>query len=183
MAQDDDQRRARMQSRIADRFDLTVECIRRHYLGEPSPLVRRLPGTQTSSLCSATSLDTWTSSTCKTWWTRPPPRSSSSRRSRTSPRRRCREPSMRTSRIANARLSSSNRVTGGSPLTSARETMRTIHSRETEDPVAWTGSARVNVLRQRSTARLRPYARAGDDRSGRGAPRPPRPVCHELHVH
>jgi Family of unknown function (DUF6994) len=23
---------------IADRFDLTVECIRRHYLGEPSPL-------------------------------------------------------------------------------------------------------------------------------------------------
>jgi hypothetical protein len=24
--------------RIADRFDLTVECIRRHYLGEPSPL-------------------------------------------------------------------------------------------------------------------------------------------------
>ena len=25
-------------ARIADRFDLTVECIRRHYLGEPSPL-------------------------------------------------------------------------------------------------------------------------------------------------
>jgi hypothetical protein len=25
-------------SRIADRFDLTVECIRRHYLGESSPL-------------------------------------------------------------------------------------------------------------------------------------------------
>jgi hypothetical protein len=24
--------------RIADRFDLTLECIRRHYLGEPSPL-------------------------------------------------------------------------------------------------------------------------------------------------
>ena len=24
--------------RIKDRFDLTVECIRRHYLGEPSPL-------------------------------------------------------------------------------------------------------------------------------------------------
>ena len=24
--------------RIADRFDLTVECIRRHYLDEPSPL-------------------------------------------------------------------------------------------------------------------------------------------------
>jgi hypothetical protein len=25
-------------TRIADRFDLTVECIRRHYRGEPSPL-------------------------------------------------------------------------------------------------------------------------------------------------
>lgn len=25
-------------SRIADRFDLTIECIRRHYLGESSPL-------------------------------------------------------------------------------------------------------------------------------------------------
>jgi hypothetical protein len=25
-------------SRIADRFDLTVECIRRHYLGKSSPL-------------------------------------------------------------------------------------------------------------------------------------------------
>ena len=26
---------------IKDRFDLTVECIRRHYLGEPSPLSGR----------------------------------------------------------------------------------------------------------------------------------------------
>src|SRR5262245_63177587 len=25
-------------ARIADRFDLTMECIRRYYLGEPSPL-------------------------------------------------------------------------------------------------------------------------------------------------
>ena len=24
--------------KIADRFDLTLECIRRHYLGQPSPL-------------------------------------------------------------------------------------------------------------------------------------------------
>lgn len=28
--------------RIADRFDLTLECIRRHYLGEPSPLAEVL---------------------------------------------------------------------------------------------------------------------------------------------
>lgn len=28
--------------RIADRFDLTLECIRRHYLGEPSPLANVL---------------------------------------------------------------------------------------------------------------------------------------------
>lgn len=27
-----------LNQRIADRFDLTVECIRRHYLDEPSPL-------------------------------------------------------------------------------------------------------------------------------------------------
>lgn len=29
-------------ARIADRFDLTVECIRRHYSGEPSPLTDTL---------------------------------------------------------------------------------------------------------------------------------------------
>lgn len=28
--------------RIADRFDLTLECIRRHYLGEPSPIASTL---------------------------------------------------------------------------------------------------------------------------------------------
>ena len=37
--QDDDQRLARgFNRRIRDRFDLTMECIRRHYLGEGSPL-------------------------------------------------------------------------------------------------------------------------------------------------
>ena len=29
-------------SKIADRFDLTLECIRRHYLGQPSPLADTL---------------------------------------------------------------------------------------------------------------------------------------------
>ena len=83
-------------TRIKDRFDLTVECIRRHYLDEPSPLSDRSPGTQTSSDCSATSRATSTSSICKTWWTKALRRLSSSCRSRTSPRRRCQEPSMRT---------------------------------------------------------------------------------------
>ena len=32
------QRRVDVTTRIKDRFDLTVECIRRHYLEEPSPL-------------------------------------------------------------------------------------------------------------------------------------------------
>jgi uncharacterized protein DUF6994 len=31
-----------LNGKIADRFDLTVECIRRHYLGEPSPLSETL---------------------------------------------------------------------------------------------------------------------------------------------
>lgn len=35
--------------RIKDRFDLTLECIRRHYRDERSPYVTRLRGTQTSS--------------------------------------------------------------------------------------------------------------------------------------
>ena len=41
--------------RIKDRFDLTVECIRRHYGGADSPLARSLHAMGTSSGCSATS--------------------------------------------------------------------------------------------------------------------------------
>jgi hypothetical protein len=52
--------------KIKERFDLTLECIRRHYLDEPSPLSDTLALSQTSSSYSATSRATWTYSTCKT---------------------------------------------------------------------------------------------------------------------
>ena len=63
------------------------------------------------------------------------PRSSSSRRSRTSPRLRCQQPSTRTAGTASARSNSSTRETTGSPLTSAG------------DRAAW----RSRPLRQRTT--------------------------------
>jgi hypothetical protein len=43
--------------RIKDRFDLTVECILRHYNGEWSPLYDTLNVTPTSSICLKTSGD------------------------------------------------------------------------------------------------------------------------------
>ena len=52
--------------RIADRFDLTLECIRRHYQGRPARSVRHWRGTVTSSHCSRASAGTWTSSCCRT---------------------------------------------------------------------------------------------------------------------
>lgn len=52
--------------KINDRFDLTLESIRRHYNGEVSPWPTRLRGTRHFSPCSKTSLDTWTSSCFKT---------------------------------------------------------------------------------------------------------------------
>jgi Family of unknown function (DUF6994) len=53
--------------RTRDRFDLTLECIRRHYLDEPSPLSDTLARYADFFGCSATSRATWTSSTCRTW--------------------------------------------------------------------------------------------------------------------
>ena len=40
---------------ISDRFDLTLECIRRHYSDWESPLRARTLATATSSPCSTTS--------------------------------------------------------------------------------------------------------------------------------
>ena len=47
---------------IADRLDLTLECIRRHYAGSSSPSVRRWPAMPASSLSSKTFQAMWTSS-------------------------------------------------------------------------------------------------------------------------
>ena len=105
--------------RIKDRFDLTLECIRRHYLDEPSPLgdtlaryadffglfgdfagyvdffhLQDLVNEDTSTVKFFMPFEDFT-------------------------RRRCRQPSTRTSGTANARLSSLNPAIGGSPLTSA----------------------------------------------------------------
>ena len=104
--------------RIKDRFDLTLECIRRHYLDEPSPLSDVLARyadffglfgdfagyVDFFHLQDLVNEDDFHGQV---------PRC----RSRTSPPRRCREPSMRTSRTANARSSSLSRATGGSPPT------------------------------------------------------------------
>jgi hypothetical protein len=46
---------------IADRFDLTLECIRRHYEGQSSPLGETCRGITTSLRCSMISPDTWIS--------------------------------------------------------------------------------------------------------------------------
>jgi hypothetical protein len=40
----DHQPGARVPEEISDRFDLTVECIRRHYAGRSSPLAKTLAG-------------------------------------------------------------------------------------------------------------------------------------------
>jgi hypothetical protein len=107
-----------LNARIADRFDLTVECIRRHYLDEPSPLgdtlaryanffalfgdfagyvdffhLQDLVDEFASTVKFFTPFEDFIAS-------------------------RFREPSMRTSATANARFVSFNRATGGSPLTS-----------------------------------------------------------------
>ena len=52
--------------RIADRFDLTLECIRRHYLGESSPLAAALQRYAASSHCSRASRSTSSSSSSMT---------------------------------------------------------------------------------------------------------------------
>lgn len=106
---------------IADRFDLTLECVRRYYLGESSPgllgdTLARYPAFFALFGDFAGFADFFS---CKTSWMRSRPQSGSTRRSRTSPPRRFRETSMRTSVTTNARLSSSNRATGASPVTSA----------------------------------------------------------------
>jgi hypothetical protein len=102
-------------SLIDDRFDLTVECIRRHYLGEPSPLSDALARYPDFFALSAISRATSTSSTYKTSSTRRLRRSGSSHHSTTSPGRRDRQPSTPTSRTATTLLSSWNRATGESP--------------------------------------------------------------------
>jgi hypothetical protein len=98
---------------IRDRFDLTLECIRRHYLAEPNnPLTDTLAryadffglfGDFTGYVKFF-----HLASTC------------------------CRQPSMRTSGTADERWSSSRRATGGSPLTcswSRRSTRPRRHGR------------------------------------------------------
>ena len=55
--------------RIADRFDLTVECIRRHYEGDTThPLADDSAATATSSTSSAASPGTSTSGSSMTSW-------------------------------------------------------------------------------------------------------------------
>ena len=51
---------------ISDRFDLTLECIRRHYEGQSSPLGPTLARYPTSSRCLRASAGTWISSCCRT---------------------------------------------------------------------------------------------------------------------
>jgi hypothetical protein len=48
--------------KISDRFDLTVECIRRHYARQSSPLGETLARYVDSSRCLKTSSGTWSSS-------------------------------------------------------------------------------------------------------------------------
>lgn len=44
--------------KIVDRFDLTLECVRRHYLGQSSPLGPTCRGIESSSPCSRAFEDT-----------------------------------------------------------------------------------------------------------------------------
>ena len=53
--------------RIKDRFDLTVECIRRHYRTEDSPLRATLVRYADYFQLFAISEDTWSSFFCRTW--------------------------------------------------------------------------------------------------------------------
>ena len=106
--------------RIRDRFDLTLECIRRHYLDEPSPLSATLAryadffglfGDFAGYVDFFHLQDLVNEVTPTVKFSMP---------FEDSPRRRCREPSMRTSCTANAPLSSLSRGTGGSPPMFAR---------------------------------------------------------------
>ena len=47
--------------RISDRWDLTLECIRRHYAGEESPLSKVIETDKSSMICLWTLKDTWIS--------------------------------------------------------------------------------------------------------------------------
>ncbi len=126
-----------LDARIADRFDLTMECIRRHYLDEPSPCLlsdtlaryadffglfgdfagyvdffhlQDLVDEVTSTVKFFTPFEDFTAS--------PLPGTLDEYLG-----------------TANARLSSSNRATGGSPLTSARAADRPARSRGSDNGV------------------------------------------------
>jgi len=53
--------------RIKDRFDLTVECIRRHYVNEDSPLSAALARYARYFQLFEDFRDTWSSFFCRTW--------------------------------------------------------------------------------------------------------------------
>ena len=116
--------------RVKDRFDLTLECIRQHYLDEPSPLRDTLARyADFFGLFGdfAGYVDFFHLRDLVARF----PRSSSSCRSRTSARPRCREALMRTLGTANARSSSLSRGTGASWLTSGGADQR---ARAPRDP-------------------------------------------------